>query len=106
MNWRDVVYLIPATKVKNSFGEEVDGDGTPREVMANQKSVMQKEFYSAYAVGLSPTIIFEIKKAGYNNEKKVLYEGTTYHVIRHYSKNGENIELTCSVQPMEGLGNG
>lgn len=103
MMWRDVIYLVPVTKVKNSFGGEDDVDGKPREVVANQKSVKQSEFYAAHAVGLRPEIVFEIMKIDYNKEPKLTHEGNTYHVIRTYSKNGERIELTCSSYPMEGL---
>lgn len=102
MNWRIVVGLIPVTKAKNDYGERVETDGAPREVMANEKSVGSREFYQAAAVGMKPEIIIEIRKAEYQDEPKLSYGGAIYHVIRTYSRNGETLELTCSRYPMGG----
>jgi SPP1 family predicted phage head-tail adaptor len=101
-NWRDVAGLIPITKVKNEYGERVPGDGTPREVFCNVKSVGSREFYQAAAVGMKPEVIIEMYKGEYDNEPKLSHNGTVYHVIRTYSRNGEKIELTCSRYPMGG----
>jgi SPP1 family predicted phage head-tail adaptor len=101
-NWRDVVGLIAVTKVKNETGERVPVDGTPREVMANEKSVGSREFYQAAAVGMKPEVIIEMYKGEYGGEPKLTHNGTIYHVIRTYSRNGEKIELTCSRYLMGG----
>ena len=101
-NWRDVVGLIAVNKVKNEYGERVDVDSAPREVMANEKSVGSREFYQAAAVGMKPEVIIEMYKGEYDNEPKLSHNGTVYHVIRTFSRNGEKIELTCSRYPMGG----
>ncbi|OBZ13339.1 phage head closure protein [Bacillus sp. FJAT-26390] len=101
MMWRDVVGLIKVTKQKNELGERVPVDGVPREAFANVKSVGSREFYQAFVAGVKPEIIVELIKAEYDGEEKVKLEGTTYHVIRAYSKGGDKIELTCSRYPME-----
>lgn len=101
MMWRDVLSLIPTIEGRDSYGEEVGVDGEPREVFANRKSVRQTEFYQALAAGLKPEIVFEIREQEYEGEKKARHEGTDYHVIRTYSRNGEVLELVCSRFPME-----
>jgi hypothetical protein len=88
--------------VKNETGERVPVDGTPREVMANEKSVGSREFYQAAAVGMKPEVIIEMYKGEYGGEPKLTHNGTIYHVIRTYSRNGEKIELTCSRYLMGG----
>lgn len=100
MLWRDVASLIPITKVKNIYGEQVATDGTLREVFVNVKSVGSREFYQASAVGIKPEIIVEMHVADYDDETKLKYNDKTYQVIRTYSRNGEYIELTCSRYPL------
>ncbi|GJM84319.1 hypothetical protein HMSSN139_68150 [Paenibacillus sp. HMSSN-139] len=101
MLWRDVIDLIPVTVVRNGYGEEVEQDGTPRQVFANKKSVRQSEFYQAMAAGMKPEIVFEVMVGDYADEPKVKHNGKYYRLIRTYSANGERIELVCSVYPME-----
>ncbi|MBD0381288.1 phage head closure protein [Paenibacillus sedimenti] len=102
MMWRDVIYLLTATKTKNGYGEEVEGDPVRREVFANKKSVRQSEFYQALAVGMKPELVFEIQAIEYKGELKADFEGTVYHIIRTFSNNGETLELILSRFPMGG----
>ena len=103
MMWRDVIHLMtPGAKTRDAYGAEIDDEPTLREVMANRKSVRQTEFYQAHAVGIKPEIVFEIQAIEYEQEQTLLHEGTTYHVVRTYSKNGETIELVCSRTSLEG----
>jgi phage head-tail adaptor, putative, SPP1 family len=101
MMWRDTIFLISQVEGRNSYGEEVETDGDPREVFANKKSVRQSEFYQAIAAGLKPEIVFEVREQEYHDEKKARYGETDYHIIRTYSRNGEIMELVCSRFPME-----
>ncbi|MCA0754909.1 phage head closure protein [Paenibacillus sp. N4] len=102
MMWRDVVGLIQEVLVPSPYGGSTKTDGQPREVFANAKSVKGVEFYQALAVGVKAEKIFEIRAAEYQDEPKLLHEGTTYHVVRTYSRDGELIDLTCSRYPMGG----
>lgn len=112
MMWRDVVDLVPIVVTKNSYGEEVETDGTPRIVFANKKSVRQTEFYQAMADGKKAETVFEVMVADYeevlsiqndkSREPKVKHGEEVYRVIRTYSPNGERIELVCSAYPMGG----
>ncbi|RUS47562.1 phage head closure protein [Cohnella sp. AR92] len=102
MMWRDVISLIPTLEGRDSYGDETETDGDPREVFANKKSVRQSEFYQALAAGLKPEIVFEVREQEYQDEKKARYGETDYHIIRTFSRNGEILELVCSRYPMEG----
>ncbi|MFB9330097.1 phage head closure protein [Paenibacillus aurantiacus] len=103
MMWRDVVYLLtPGTKTRDQYGAEVVGEPVQREVMANRKSVRQTEFYQAHAVGIRPEIVFEVQAIEYQQEQTLIHEGTTYHIVRTYSKSGEKLELVCSRTSLEG----
>jgi SPP1 family predicted phage head-tail adaptor len=78
-----------------------DDYGVPRkielctDVLCKVKSVGRNEFYGAATTGLRPEIIFVIHGYEYNGEKKVEFEGNKYNVIRTYSTDFEEIELTC-----------
>ncbi|WP_438498019.1 hypothetical protein [Paenibacillus sp. IHBB 3054] len=102
MMWRDVVDLIPVIPKKNTYGEEVPEDGPPRTVFANKKSVRQSEFYQAFAAGLRPELVLEVRGMEYADEPKLRYADVDYYIIRSFSKNGEIMELVCSRYPMEG----
>jgi SPP1 family predicted phage head-tail adaptor len=95
MRWGDVIKLISITNAVNGMGDTTETP-TERQVYANKTSVKRAEFYQAQAVGLKPEIVLEVKLIDYEGEKKLLYEGEEYDVIREYSKDGENIELICN----------
>lgn len=106
MMWRDVVGLVAVTKQEAGYGALIDVDGEPREVPANKKSTRQSEFYQARAVGIKPEMTFEIFAGDYEEEPKLMFQGTTYYIIRTFSKSGEKIELICSRFPLESVGDG
>ena len=64
-------------------------------VYCDLKSITRAEFYNAASQGIKPEIVFVIHKYEYNDEKEILFEGKKYKVIRTYSKDFEEIELTC-----------
>lgn len=99
MMWRDTVDLVTVTWEQSEYGEKVAGAESSRTVFANQKSVRQSEVYQAAAVGMKPEVTFEIRAEEYQGETKVSHNGTTYYVIRTFSKNGEILELICSRSP-------
>ncbi|MFD1953734.1 phage head closure protein [Paenibacillus thailandensis] len=105
MLWRDVIELLTPVSSRNSYGETIETYPNQKQVFANKKSVRQSEFYQAAAVGLRPEMVFEIQVIEYEEQPKVRYGDTVYHVVRTFSKNGEVLELVCSRYPMEG-GNG
>ncbi|GBF73214.1 phage head-tail adaptor [Paenibacillus sp. 598K] len=100
MMWRDVVGLVAVVKERGPYNSLRDVDAPARDVYANKKSARQSEFYQALAVGMKPEIMFEILAEEYREEPKLIYEGTTYYIIRNFSKSGEKLELVCSRFPM------
>lgn len=85
------------------IGEETvyDEYGIPKKeekrttVLCKVQSVGRNEFYGAATSGLKPEVVFIIHGYEYNGEKEVEFEGEKYRVIRTYSTDFEEIELTC-----------
>lgn len=76
-------------------------------VLCEEKSVSFKEFYQAYAVGITPRVILDIDPGDYEAAKitvgtvitlpnKVLYEGNEYLIIRSFRKGNLHMELTLA----------
>jgi len=86
--------LIAQEFTEDEIGNQVQIE-TRRTVLCNVKSVGRNEFYSAATAGLKPSIVFVIHGYEYNGEQKVEFEGVKYNVIRTYSTDFEEIELTC-----------
>ncbi|MNC73209.1 hypothetical protein D3C75_1243690 [compost metagenome] len=90
-----------------TFEEDEIGNQIPveteRPILCDELSVTRNEFYNAAATGLKPVAVFKIHRFEYNGETIVRYEdGIRYNVIRMYSTNTEEIELTCE----KDVGNG
>lgn len=85
-----VKYTFITDDLMNQIPEEIKTD-----LYCDLKSIGRNEYYNAASQGLKPEIIFVIHRYEYNGEKEVLFEGNKYKVIRTYSKDFEEIELTC-----------
>lgn len=95
MMWRDTLELITVSRVDDGGGGYTETE-TFRQVFANRKSIRQSEFYQAHMAGLQPEIMFEVRFAEYNEERKLRHNGRRYNIIRTYTKNEETIELVCA----------
>lgn len=95
MMWRETVELIAIQRVDDGGGGYTETE-VPRSVFANRKSIRQSEFYQAHMAGLQPEIMFEVRFAEYNEERKLRHNGRRYNIIRTYTKNEETIELVCA----------
>jgi len=93
MNWRDVVFLLTETKVRNDLGDIITKT-EERMTYANKKSIRQSEFYQAQATGLRPELAFDVRTIEYDEEELLKFNGIKYNIIRTYDK-GEFIELVC-----------
>lgn len=93
--WSDVIYLIGVVDGYNEVGDPIVGDGPPRMVYANKRSIRQSEFYQAMQAGLKPEIMFEVRSAEFRGEGKLRWQDDDYTIIRSYDK-GEVTELICS----------
>ena len=88
--------LIKESYELNDFGQQI-ATTTETRVMATSKSVTRYDF-SALMDKFAPEIVFVIKGYEYNGEKKVKDElGQVYKVIRTYSVDFEEMELTCQL---------
>lgn len=115
-----VIKFVREIKSVNKYGDIVTTE-TERPIFAEVKSIGQKEFYEAAAVGMKPEIKFVIADfLDYQGEKKLRYEPfsaetavypndeqypgeteparateQTYDVIRTY-RTGIALEIVCS----------
>lgn len=90
----DLLLLISQKIGADDFGDPVIAE-TSREVFCSVRSIGQKEFYQAQAVGLQPEIKFLLADhLDYDNEQHVEYEGQRYRVLRTY-RTGQELELIC-----------
>ena len=96
----EVAILIKQTRSTDEYGDPVTSD-TGREVFVREKSIGQKEFYQAQAVGLQPEIRLVLADyLDYEGEQLVKYaplgqtEEQLYRVLRTY-RDGVELELVC-----------
>lgn len=86
--------LVQQTIGVDDYGDQVLTE-TTRDVFCGIRSIGQKEFYQAHAVGLQPEIKFVLADyLDYNDETLVEYNGQRYRVLRTY-RTGQEIELVC-----------
>lgn len=78
----------------DSIGQEV-GVEIETTILCSLKSITRTEFYAAAQAGIRPSLTFVIHKFEYASEKEVEFEGQRYKVIRTYSENFDELELTC-----------
>jgi hypothetical protein len=95
MMWRDVITLQAESMTINEYGDRVFNK-TPVIVFANKKSIRQSEFYQAFATGLKPELMFEVRSVDYDGQPTLLFNFKEYVIIRTHSKNDEITELVCS----------
>lgn len=86
--------LVSETYQENNIGDMVPIE-TEKTVLCGLKSITRNEFYAAAQAGINPEIVFVVHGYEYEGEKKVKFEGENYRVIRTYSTDFEEIELTC-----------
>lgn len=90
----DILTLIQQAQVVDEYGDPVISE-TARDVFCGLRSIGQKEFYQAHAVGLQPELKFVLADyLDYNDEPLVAYKGQRYRVLRTY-REGQELELVC-----------
>ncbi len=90
----DVILLVHEIRTTDEYGDPAV-TYTSREVFCKVKSIGQKEFYQAQAVGMQPEIKFVIADyLDYEKETIVEYDGERYRVLRTY-RTGQELELVC-----------
>lgn len=97
----EIIRLVKESfSMVNDYGDTVSKMES-RTVFATLRSVGQKEFYEAAAVGLKPEIVFVLEDyLDYQDEQIVLYKPfrakkwECYRVLRTY-RNDNQLELVC-----------
>lgn len=99
--YNEVITLVDEIKTVDDYGDMTVTEDT-KQVFAGVKSVGQKEFYEAQALGLAPEIKIVLSDyLDYNGQKVIRYQGfgesspTDYRVIRTY-RNGTELEITVT----------
>lgn len=86
--------MLGQTLVEDELGNQETVD-TEKPILCKVDSVGRNEFYSAASSDLRPEVVLTIHKYEYEGERKVIFEGLRYSVIRTYATGIEEIELTC-----------
>lgn len=95
MLWNDVIELVSEIPGENSMGDPIVIKDY-KEVFANEKGIRQSEFYQAMATGLKPSLMYEISKHDYNEEKQIrVNKEKLYNIIRTYPTKNERLEIVC-----------
>lgn len=90
----EILRLIKQTSSVDAYGDPVLTE-TARDVFCGLRSIGQKEFYQAQAVGLQPELKFVLADyLDYNDETLVAYNGQRYRVLRTF-RAGQELELVC-----------
>lgn len=90
----EILLLIQQTHGEDDYGDLVTKE-TSRQVFCGVRSVGQKEYYQAHAVGLQPEIKFVLADyLDYENEMLAEYNGQRYRVLRTY-RSGQELEIVC-----------
>lgn len=95
--------LQDGARTYDTYGNE-SINRTERIVFVQPRGVYQSEFYNAAQAGLHPSITLEMtNRADYNGEKRVIFEGVEYDIIRvDWTAQRDKIALVCG----ERVGNG
>ena len=90
----DVLTLIKLVSGVDGYGDPTITESA-REVFCGARSIGQKEFYQAQAVGLQPEVKFFLADyLDYDDEPVVEHDGQRYRVLRTY-RSGQELEITC-----------
>lgn len=95
MLFNQVITLVAVTETKNEYGD-LKKKTTTKTVYADRQGVKRSEFYQAQTAGYKPEAVFIIRACEYSDEQQLTHNGTTYHIIRTYTADGELLELICS----------
>lgn len=90
----DVLTLI--AEDPNAHGVLEEAEEIRRNVYCEVRSVGQTEIYQARAAGLAPEIRFVLAQAfEYQGERRAVFHGVPYRIIRTYINDADGIELTA-----------
>ena len=86
--------LLSATKTSDSIGVEKITTIEKEVPIIKVESVYSNEFYKANEQGMKPSLRIKISTLNYDSEQELIYNGTTYTIIREQENYDETI-LIC-----------
>lgn len=94
MQKADTITLL--SERDNPRGVHEDPELIEREVYCTVRSVGMQEFYSALTAGVQTEIKFILSQDfEYQGERRLLYHGDPYDIVRTYVTESDTIELTA-----------
>ena len=91
MNYEITLRDLSTTSGSTGFPTQANTDKT---VWADIQSVRNKEYWESSAAGAVMEKVFVVNEDEYSNQMYVVYDSTTYKVVRTYLKSGR-VELHC-----------
>ena len=93
---RDVSCKLLSTKIQeDSIGVQKEVKTEVEIPIIKVEEVYANEFYEANEQGFKPTLRLRISSLNYNNEKELIYMGTTYSIIRPSEPYADEVVLVC-----------
>lgn len=87
--------LLSTTLQTDSIGVQKEVQTEVEVPIIKVEEVYKDEFYEANEQGFKPTLRLRISSLNYNNEKKLIYMGTTYSIIRPSEPYADEVVLVC-----------
>lgn len=90
------ITLIGASSFeKDDSDNQIEIPAVPVTIMCEKQSVWNSEFYNAARAGYKPELKVKIHGYEYSGEKKAIFEGVPFVVVRVEDDNFEEITLIC-----------
>lgn len=87
--------LLSTTLQTDSIGVQKEVQTEVEIPIIKVEEVYANEFYEANEQGFKPTLRLRISTLNYNNEKELIYMGTTYSIIRPSEPYADEVVLVC-----------
>ena len=87
--------LLSITTQEDSIGVQKEVTTEIEIPIIKVEEIYANEFYEANEQGFKPTLRLRISALNYNNEKELIYMGTTYSIIRPSEPYADEVVLVC-----------
>lgn len=87
--------LLSTTLQTDSIGVQKEVQTEVEVPIIKVEEIYKDEFYEANEQGFKPTLRLRISSLNYNNEKELIYMGTTYSIIRPSEPYADEVVLVC-----------
>ena len=87
--------LLSTTTQEDSIGVQKEVTTEIEIPIIKVEEIYANEFYEANERGFKPTLRLRISSLNYNNEKELIYMGTTYSIIRPSEPYADEVVLVC-----------